>query len=145
MLTLKIQKLHSDAIIPAYQSEGASGFDLHALESARIGAHERGVVRTGLAVEVEHGYELQVRPRSGLALKHGISVLNTPGTIDSDYRGEVMVILINHSSEDFIIQKGDRIAQGVIQKIYQVRFEEVGELSSAKRGKKGFGSSGVGK
>lgn len=141
--TLKIQKLHPQAIVPAYQSTGSSGFDFHALESSTIPAGGVGVVRTGIAVEMERGLELQVRPRSGLALKHSISVLNTPGTIDSDYRGEIMVILINHAKEDFIINQGDRIAQGVVAPIVQVAFEEVATLAQTARGDKGFGSSGI--
>lgn len=143
--TLKIQKLHPQAIVPAYQSAGSSGFDFHALESSAIPAGGVGVVRTGIAVEMEQGLELQVRPRSGLALRHSISVLNTPGTIDSDYRGEIMVILINHAKEDFIINQGDRIAQGVVVPIVQVAFDEVATLTQTTRGEKGFGSSGIAK
>lgn len=142
---LKVQKLHPQAIIPAYQSTGASGFDFHALESTFIPAGDIVVVRTGLAMEIDQGLELQIRPRSGLALKHKISVLNTPGTVDSDYRGEIMVILINHGKEDFTINQGDRIAQGVIAPIVQVAFEEVATLAQTARGDKGFGSSGIAK
>lgn len=141
--TLKIQRLHPQAIIPAYQSAGSSGFDFHALESTFVPAGDIGVVRTGLAMEIAQGFELQVRPRSGLALKHSISVLNTPGTIDSDYRGEIMVILINHGAKDFAINQGDRIAQGVIAPVVQVAFEEVSTLTHTERGDKGFGSSGI--
>ncbi len=142
-MKIKIKKCHKDAIIPQYQSSGAAGFDLCALESVVLKARSRAAIKTGLAFEIPQGYEMQVRPRSGLALKNAISVLNTPGTIDSDYRGEVMVILINHSDEDFSINQGDRIAQGVVQKVEQVEFEEVEILSETKRGEGGFGSSGI--
>lgn len=141
-LVITIQKLDPRARIPKYQSAGASGFDFHALESSTIPAGGVGVVRTGLAMEIAQGFELQIRPRSGLAVKSHISVLNTPGTIDSDYRGEIMVILINHGKSEFAIQAGDRIAQGVVQQVFQVEFRE-GELGASERGAKGFGSSGV--
>lgn len=142
-MKIRIKKLQKDAIIPTYQTPQAAGFDLHALESSVIKAGERALVQTGLAFEIDEGYEVQVRPRSGLALKHGISVLNTPGTVDSDYRGEIKVILINHSCEDFTIQKGDRIAQGVVCLVYQAEFEEVQILAESVRGEGGFGSSGL--
>lgn len=142
-MKLKIKKLSNDAIIPAYQSKGAAGFDLHSIESLTLEPMQRAAVKTGLAFEIKDGYEMQVRPRSGLAIKNGISVVNTPGTIDSDYRGEVMVILINLSNEVFKVKKGDRIAQAVINKIKKVKFQEVKELDSSERGEKGFGSSGV--
>lgn len=101
------------------------------------------LIGTGLAFEIESGFEIQIRPRSGLALKHGISVLNTPGTIDSDYRGEIKVILINHSQEDFCIKQGDRIAQAVINEIVRAVFEVVDNLTPSVRGEGGFGSSGI--
>ena len=142
---IKIKKLHKDAEIPKYQSMEAAGFDLHSIDELVLKAGDRVVVSTGLAFEIESGFEVQVRPRSGLALKNGISVLNTPGTIDSDYRGEIKVILINHSGEDFIIHKGDRIAQGVVNEITQAVFAEVEMLSESQRGESGFGSSGVSK
>lgn len=142
-VTLKIKKLHKDAIIPAYQSPQSAGFDLHAIEDYELQAAQRMLISTGLAFEIESGFEIQVRPRSGLALKNGISVLNTPGTIDSDYRGEIKIILINHSNETFFIKKGDRIAQAVINEIYQAVFQEEVDLSDTERGSGGFGSSGV--
>ncbi len=142
-LILKIQKLNPKAIIPKYQSSGAAGFDLHTIESCTLKAGEYKAIATGLAFEIPEHYEMQVRPRSGLAIKHGISVLNTPGTIDSDYRGELMIILINHSKQDFHIQEGDRIAQAVIQRAQQVVFRETKQLSQSERGDKGFGSSGI--
>lgn len=139
---MKILKLHPEAIIPAYQSEGASGFDLCALESLEIPPLGRALVSTGIAVALEAGYELQVRPRSGLALKHGITVLNTPGTVDSDYRGELKVILINLGEKSFVITKGERIAQGVVSQVERVEMVEVETLDETKRGTGGFGSTG---
>ncbi|PAF49826.1 deoxyuridine 5'-triphosphate nucleotidohydrolase [Helicobacter sp. 12S02232-10] len=142
-MKVKIKKLHPDAIIPKYHTQGAAGFDFCALENSIILAGKIGLIKTGLSVSMEEGYELQIRPRSGLALKHCVSVLNSPGTIDSDYRGEIMIILINHSDVDFVISAGDRIAQGVINKIYQAEFIEVEELECTTRGSGGFGSSGI--
>ena len=141
-MKLKIKKLSPDAIIPAYQTELAAGFDLHSIEDYVLKRGERKLIKTGLAFEIEPGYEVQIRPRSGLAFKHGITVLNTPGTIDADYRGEIMVLLINLGEEDFEIKKGDRIAQAVIAPVIQAEFEEVDKLSVTKRGKGGFGSTG---
>ena len=142
-MRVKIKQLHPDALIPQYQTLGAAGFDLHAIEDYKLSAGERVLVKTGLAFELQIGFELQIRPRSGLALKNGISVLNAPGTIDSDYRGEVGVLLINHSKEDFAIKKGDRIAQGVVARYERVEFEVCEELGESARGTGGFGSSGV--
>ena len=142
-MRVKIKQLHPDARIPQYQTLGAAGFDLHALEDYKLSAGERVLVKTGLAFELQIGFELQIRPRSGIALKNGISVLNAPGTIDSDYRGEVGVLLINHSKEDFAIKKGDRIAQGVVARYERVEFEVCEELGESARGAGGFGSSGV--
>lgn len=141
-LGVKVKILNPDAIIPKYQTEEAAGFDLHSVEEKTIKAGERDVVKTGLAVALPKGYELQVRPRSGLALKNGVTVLNTPGTVDSDYRGELMVILLNTSKEDFAIKKGERIAQAVIKEILQADFAVVDELDSTERGTGGFGSTG---
>ncbi|MCH5313954.1 MAG: dUTP diphosphatase [Helicobacter sp.] len=142
---IKVKKLHQEAVIPSYQSTQAAGFDLHSLKDYTIAAGERALIDTGLAFEIESGFEVQVRPRSGLALHNGISVLNTPGTIDSDYRGEIKVILINHSNTDFQIRAGDRIAQAVVSEVTQAVFEEVEALGLSERGERGFGSSGVSK
>lgn len=139
---IRLKKLHADAIVPAYQSTEAAGFDLHALEDAELGAGDRALIKTGLAIALSAGYELQVRPRSGLALKHGVTVLNSPGTVDSDYRGELMIILINHGHETFSIKKGERIAQGVLKEVIQADFAVVDELDATERGHKGFGSTG---
>jgi dUTP pyrophosphatase len=141
-MKLKIKKLNSDAIIPAYQTKEAAGFDLHSIEDVIINPGERKLIGTGLAFEIEKGYEIQIRPRSGLAYKHGITVLNTPGTIDSDYRGEIKVLLINHAKEAFEIKKGDRIAQAVVAPVIQAEIIEVEKLSDTERGSGGFGSTG---
>jgi dUTP pyrophosphatase len=142
LINLKVKKLSSLAEIPAYQTEEAAGFDLHSIEDVVIAPKERKLIATGLAFDIPAGYEIQIRPRSGLAYKHGITVLNTPGTIDSDYRGEIKVLLINHSDEEFEIKVGERIAQALIKEVIQAKFEEVEELSETKRGEKGFGSTG---
>jgi dUTP pyrophosphatase len=128
--------------LPAYTTSGAAGMDVLAAEDCVIAPGQRHAVATGLAVAIPQGYEIQVRPRSGLALKHGITVPNTPGTIDSDYRGELKVILINHGAGDFTIQRGDRIAQLVLAPVTQAAWEEVGELDTTTRGAGGFGSTG---
>jgi len=141
-MKLKIKKLTSDALIPAYQTKESAGFDLHAVEGCIIKPGERKLIGTGLAFEIEFGYEVQIRPRSGLAYKHGITVLNTPGTIDSDYRGEIKVLLINHSEEVFEIKKGERVAQAVVAPVVQAEIVEVEELSDTQRGSGGFGSTG---
>jgi len=146
-MKVKIKKLHPDAIIPKYQSSGASGFDLHALEDVEIFYGETKLVKTGLAVAIPEGYELQVRPRSGTSLKTGLRVANSPGTIDADYRGECCIIM-HHTFNNLQyghpiqIKKGDRIAQGVICPVLQVEFEEVDNLDDTERGQNGFGSSG---
>ena len=141
-MEIKVKKLSNKAVIPAYQTKEAAGFDLHSIEDVVIKPGERKLISTGLAFEIPYGYEIQIRPRSGLAYKHGITVLNTPGTIDSDYRGEIKVLLINHSNEDFEIKINERIAQAIIKEVIQANFIEVDELSDTERGKKGFGSTG---
>jgi len=141
-MILKIKKLNQNAVIPAYQTKEAAGFDLHSIDDVIIKPGERKLIGTGLAFEIEFGYEVQIRPRSGLAYKHGITVLNTPGTIDSDYRGEIKVLLINHSSEAFEVKKGERIAQAVIAPVIQAEIVEVENLSDTERGSGGFGSTG---
>jgi len=142
LIKLKVKKLNNLAQIPAYQTEEAAGFDLHSVEDVVIAPNERKLIGTGLSMEIPKGYEIQIRPRSGLAYKHGITVLNSPGTIDSDYRGEIKVLLINHSNEDFEIKVGERIAQAVIKEVIQATFEEVEELNDTTRGTGGFGSTG---
>lgn len=128
--------------LPAYATSGAAGMDVVSAEDVTIAPGARHAVATGLALAIPRGYEVQVRPRSGLALKHGITVPNTPGTIDSDYRGEVKVILINHGKEPFAIQRGDRVAQLVLAPVVLAAWEEVTELDATDRGEGGFGSTG---
>lgn len=128
--------------LPAYATEGAAGMDVVSAETVTIAPGARHAVATGLALAIPAGYEIQVRPRSGLALKHGISVPNTPGTVDSDYRGELKVILINHGAEPFAIQRGDRVAQLVLAPVVQAAWDEVAELDATERGEGGFGSTG---
>jgi dUTP pyrophosphatase len=128
--------------LPAYASAGAAGMDIVAAEDVTIAPAARHAVATGFAVAIPAGFEIQVRPRSGLALKHGITVPNTPGTIDSDYRGELKVILINHGSAPFAILRGDRIAQLVLAPVTQASWLEVTELDETARGAGGFGSTG---
>jgi dUTP pyrophosphatase len=128
--------------LPAYATDGAAGMDVLAAEDVMLAPGARHAVATGLAVAIPPGFEIQVRPRSGLALKHGISVPNTPGTIDSDYRGELKVILINHGAEDFAIRRGDRIAQLVLAPVTQASWLEVVSLDETARGQGGFGSTG---
>ena len=132
------------AVVPEYKTAGAAGADICALlsEPVIIKKGERAMIPTGLFFAIPHGYEIQVRPRSGLAAKNGVTVLNTPGTIDSDYRGEVKVILINLGSEDFEVKNGDRIAQIVVSPVTIGSFERVSELDETARGSGGFGSTG---
>ncbi|QCT94447.1 dUTP diphosphatase [Caminibacter mediatlanticus TB-2] len=141
-MKLKVKKLKNDAILPKYQTDEAAGFDLHSIENVVIKVGERKLISTGLAFEIEKGFEAQIRPRSGLAFKYGITVLNSPGTIDSDYRGEIKVLLINLGEEDFEIKKGDRISQVVIAPVIQAEIIEVEILSNTQRGSGGFGSTG---
>ena len=129
--------------LPAYASEDAAGMDVVSAEDLTLPAGRRHAVATGLAIAIPAGYEVQVRPRSGLALKHGVTCLNTPGTIDADYRGEVKVILANLGDEPFQIRRGDRIAQLVPAPVLRARFAEVEELDTTARGAGGFGSTGV--
>ena len=128
--------------LPVYASEGAAGLDVVAAESLTLAPGARHAVATGFAIAIPAGFEVQVRPRSGLALKHGITCLNTPGTIDSDYRGEVKVILANLGSEPFEIVRGERIAQLVPAPVLRASFNEVGSLGETERGAGGFGSTG---
>lgn len=128
--------------LPAYATAGAAGMDVVAAEDVTIAPGARHAVATGLAMAIAAGFEIQVRPRSGLALKHGITVPNTPGTIDSDYRGELKVILINHGTEPFAIRRGDRIAQLVVAPVTRGQWIEVAELDHTARGSGGFGSTG---
>jgi dUTP pyrophosphatase len=145
-VTVRVLRLpHGQGLaLPSYQSKHAAGLDVVAavIEPVELAPEGRMLVPTGFALELPQGYEAQVRPRSGLALKHGVTLLNTPGTIDADYRGEVMVLLINHGSEKFTIRRGDRIAQLVIAPVNHVEIVAVETLGATERGPGGFGSTG---
>jgi len=143
MLKLKVKRIRKDVILPEYKTEGASGFDLSSSVNSLLKAGEFAVIPTGLIIEVPPGYEAQVRSRSGLAANNGIGVLNSPGTIDSDYRGEIKIVLFNFSDRDFNIQKGDRIAQMVVSKIERVKVIQVEDIGGSERGTQGFGSTGI--
>lgn len=134
----------SENPIPTYATEGSAGMDLRAWLSEPVTLHpmERKMIPTGLFFEIPHGYEVQVRPRSGMALNHGITCLNSPGTVDSDYRGEIKIILINLSSEAHIINNGDRIAQMIVAKVEKALLTQVDQLESTSRGEGGFGHTG---
>jgi len=129
---------------PSYATEGSAGMDIRAAikENLIIQSMQVEMIPTNISVEIPEGYEIQVRPRSGLAAKHGIGILNSPGTIDSDYRGEIKIILINFGKEDFVIQPGERIAQLVLSKVYKAEMKEESDLSGSKRGEGGFGHTG---
>lgn len=142
---VRVKKKDAGVQIPRYESPGAAGIDLKAYleRDVSLGPRGRAKIPTGLFLEIPPGYEAQVRPRSGLAARHGITVLNAPGTIDSDYRGEVEIILINLGEENFTVKNGDRIAQMIISPVTQARLEETDALSVTERGTGGFGSTGV--
>jgi len=141
---LGIRRLHEDAMVPDRAYEGDAGLDLAACERHELGPGERAVVGTGLAVEIPPGFAGFVQPRSGLAAKHGITILNSPGLVDSGYRGEVRIILLNtDQTKTFVVEPGMRIAQLVVQAVEAVELDEVGELAESERGARGFGSSRV--
>ena len=168
-MKVKVEKLNKDVILPLYATKGAAGFDFvannfkmifeakhdkilyenaeniteHNFTGITLNPGNRALIGTGLKLEIPEGYELQVRPRSGLALNNGITVLNSPGTIDADYRGEVGIILINNSVIPLQINKGDRIAQGVLNKVEQIQWEATDKLQNSDRGEGGFGSTGI--
>lgn len=143
-LRIPVQKLRTNAVVPRYMTEHAAGMDLHAaLEAAvELSPGERTLIPTGLALAIPPGFEGQVRPRSGLALKQGVTLVNAPGTIDADYRGEIGVIVINHGQEPVTITPGERIAQLVIAAVCSAEFDTVGELPSSERSSGGFGHTG---
>lgn len=142
-MILKIKKLSPDAVLPVYAHAGDSGMDLHSAEQAVIAPGERATLGTGIAIELPPGTEAQVRPRSGLASRSGVTVLNTPGTVDEGYRGEICVIVANLGREPFEIRKGMRIAQLVVCPVIRVEIEACAELSQTERNAGGFGSTGV--
>lgn len=143
-VAVQVKRLpHGEGLdLPHYATAGAAGMDIVSAEDVTLAPGARHAVATGLAVAIPQGYEIQVRPRSGLALKHGITVPNTPGTIDSDYRGELKVIMINHGADPFPIARGDRVAQLVLAPVTQAAWAEVDELDDTARGAGGFGSTG---
>lgn len=140
--TLKVEKISPKAIIPNYANKGDAGLDLYSINELILLPGERGLVHTGIKIELPESTEAQIRPRSGLALKHGITLVNAPGTIDEGYRGEIGVIIINHGQEVFKVEMGMKIAQMVIKPVWRVQVQEVESLSEAQRGDRGFGSSG---
>jgi len=142
-LKIKIKKIKENSILPHYAHEGDAGVDLYSTGDYVLKPGQRLLVSTGLSMAIPKGYEGQIRPKSGLALKHGITTCNSPGTIDSGYRGEIGVIVINHGAEEFKIEKETKIAQIVFNKIETAEFEEVENLEDTKRGEYGFGSTGL--
>ena len=144
MVKVLIKKLDPEVKLPEYKTSGASGVDLVAFINETINLRPKAsvLIPTGLSIALPKNYEIQIRPRSGLAAKNNISVLNTPGTIDSDYRGEIKVIIYNHGNKNFMINSGDRIAQMILAPVIKMEFEEVNDLPSSIRGESGFGSTG---
>jgi len=142
-MTVKFRRVHPDAVLPAYAHPGDAGMDVRSVADLEIAPGGRALVPTGLVMALPPGYEAQVRPRSGLALKRGVTVLNTPGTIDEGYRGEVGVILANFGDEPFAVNKGDRIAQIVVAPVTRAEIVETSEVDGTDRGAGGFGSTGV--
>ena len=143
---MKVRVAHDSIDLPEYETNSSAGMDLRAYlpdGSISLDPKQRTLIGTGLFFEIPQGFEIQIRPRSGLALKHGVTVLNSPGTIDADYRGEIKVILVNHGEEPFLIEHEMRIAQMVVSKYQQVQFKLVKELTSSERGSGGFGSTGT--
>ncbi len=146
-ISIKIKRLHpefNDIQLPSYSTEGSAGMDIRAAVENEMTIHPSEIilVPTNLSVEIQEGFEIQVRPRSGLAAKHGIGILNSPGTIDSDYRGEIKIIMMNFGKEEFKILRGNRIAQLVVSKTYHAVLEESDDLNSSRRGEGGFGHTG---
>jgi len=144
MIKIQIKKLSNSVSTPKYKTLGSSGMDIaaHIVDNIIINPGEKALVATGISIAIPRGYEVQIRPRSGLAAKKNITVLNSPGTIDADYRGEIKVILINLGKEKFVVESGDRIAQMVVCPVVQASLDEVKELSDTARGSDGFGSTG---
>ena len=146
-ITLKFRRINQEfnhIVEPSYATEGSAGLDIRAALNDRLTLQPMQIemIPTNISVEIPEGFELQVRPRSGLAVKHGIGILNSPGTIDSDYRGEIKIILINFSKEEYVIHPGDRIAQLVLSKVYKAEMKEEPNLNHSKRGAGGFGHTG---
>ena len=144
MVKILVKKIYKNIKLPVYKTSGSSGMDLLAYikKKITINPNKTAIVPTGIAVAIPKNYEIQIRPRSGLAAKNGISVLNTPGTIDSDYRGEIKIILINLGRKSFVINSGDRVAQMILSPVVKAKLVEIKKLPETVRGKKGFGSTG---
>ena len=144
MVKVLVKKLHPKVKLPSYKTYGSSGMDLMAFieSSIKVAPNSSALISTGISLAIPNDCEIQIRPRSGLAAKSNISVLNTPGTIDSDYRGEIKVILFNHGTEEFTIKNNDRIAQMILMPVLKIDFEEVDDLPKTLRGSGGFGSTG---
>ena len=144
MVKVLVKKLHPKVKLPSYKTYGSSGMDLMAFieSSIKVAPNSSALISTGISLAIPNDCEIQIRPRSGLAAKSNISVLNTPGTIDSDYRGEIKVILFNHGPKEFIVNNNDRIAQMILMPILKINFEEVNDLPETVRGSGGFGSTG---
>jgi len=143
-MKMNIKRVRKDAILPEYQTAGAAGFDFHAClnEPITIAPGDSAAIPTGVAVEIPAGFELQIRARSGMAFKNNVGLVNGVGTIDADFRGEMMVKLINFGKEDFVVEPGMRIAQGIVAKVERIEWEETDDLAETKRGEGGFGSTG---
>ena len=144
MVEILVKKFDKHIKLPAYKTSGSSGMDIvaHIKNKITVGAGKTAIIPTGIAVAISKNYELQIRPRSGLAAKKGISVLNTPGTVDSDYRGEIKIIIINLSKKSFVVKSGDRVAQMILCPVAKGKLQEVKNLPKTVRGKRGFGSTG---
>jgi dUTP pyrophosphatase len=145
MTKIKIKKLNPNAITPHYAHDGDAGMDVYSTINFSLKPNHRAAIPTGLSFELPKGFEIQIRPKSGIALKAGVTMINAPGTLDSGYRGELKVIMINHSSEDYQIKKGEKIAQIVFARYEEAELEETEEISETARGSGGFGSTGLGK
>lgn len=142
MPKVKIVQLHKDLPLPSYQTPGSAAMDIHAAEDKILRCGEVALVSTGLKVALPQGYELQIRPRSGLALKHGVTFLNSPGTLDEDYRGELKLIMVNHGKQDFHIRRGDRVGQILLKRYEKIEWDLVDELDPTVRNESAFGSTG---
>jgi len=142
-LKVKVKKLVEEAKVPKIAHEGDAGFDLYSIEEINLKPMQRALVRTGISISFDKGFEAQIRPKSGLAINHGLTLLNTPGTIDAGYRGEIKVIIANLGEKEYLIEKGKKICQVVFNKIEEPEIEEVKELDETTRGEGGFGSTGL--
>jgi dUTP pyrophosphatase len=142
-MRIKVKKAREDAILPSYAHDGDAGMDIFSCEEVLIKAGETKLISTGLAFEIPYGFEMQIRPKSGLALNNGLTVLNSPGTLDAGYRGELKILLFNTGKNDYNVKKAQKICQGIVSKIEIVEIQEEKSLSQSERGEKGFGSTGL--